>query len=109
MMFIDVNVWISPKSFFLLFVQKMSEVKCESYDCIKVMCIFIRFTSESLHMAASKSLLQTLKLIFFSCFQVQNIIPNKKAAKITYQVSAAYFEYFTSVFIKHKSKNTFFV
>ncbi len=30
--------------FFLLFVQKMSEVKCENYDCIKAMCIFIQLT-----------------------------------------------------------------
>jgi len=62
MMFIDVNVCESPQNvffyyyyFLLLFVQKMSEVKCENYDCIKVMCILIRFTAESLHTAATSA------------------------------------------------------
>lgn len=63
------------KVFFFLFVQKMSEVKCENYDCIKVMCIFIRFTAESLAYILQRfCLLQTLKIKNFCLVKY----PNKK-------------------------------
>lgn len=63
----------------------MSEVKCENYDCIKVMCIFIRFTAESIHIAVVLSAANfKTKILNFLAVCFLGHIPNKKAAKVTY-------------------------